>query len=154
MKKSLFLAVATLLSLPAFADGFADLTKTYSPMHVAEARYGFTNITSDVKLSVITYSGVPDQEMTLEYVQNDLETFVTLEIYQTEIDACGSTHYYAKNAVRIKSPAVGYRYNVHLTDHTTRRCRDLPAYKWEANVRSGFGWCGTGDAEMTLVGNP
>lgn len=85
---------------------------------------------------------------------------VKLKINNIETDGCGSTIYYARLMPLVAhpeltdAPTVGARFTITLKDHSTRICTDLQPNLWEAHVREGFGWCGTGDATMDLVGNP
>ena len=53
-------------------------------------------------------------------------------------------------------PAFGVRFSIILTDYTTYKPTTGPnvAYKWQAKVRSGNGWCSSSDARMTIRGNP
>ena len=100
-----------------------------------------------------------------------------LEITHIEEIECGSTLYVAQLPVDTDAPnltgmiqtayfdihkkvqdqstaPILRRVSIVLTDHSTRYCEDLRPYIWEAEVREGYGWCGTGDATMSLVGNP
>ena len=53
-------------------------------------------------------------------------------------------------------PAFGVRFSIILTDYTKYNPTTGPnvAYKWQAKVRSGNGWCSSSDARMTIRGNP
>ncbi len=86
-------------------------------------------------------------------VQEERVKMVLVVDQQPSKDECGSTIYIGRLASEKKEP-VGARFSVVLRDHSTRLCEDLKPYRWEAHVRQGFGWCGTGDAVMDLVGNP
>jgi hypothetical protein len=122
-------------------------------MEATDKKFGFQSVTSDVTITIspaATY-------MALDYTQGGQPRTVQLKITKTEAGDCGSTHVYAslENTERdARGIATGPRYSVHLVDHSTRTCRDRKLYMFEATVRSGFGWCGTGDSTMTLRGNP
>ncbi|HBQ20922.1 MAG: hypothetical protein A2Z91_08715 [Deltaproteobacteria bacterium GWA2_38_16] len=53
-----------------------------------------------------------------------------------------------------KTREMQHRFTVVLIDHSQRVCEDYRPYLWEASVREGYGWCGTMDATMEIVGNP
>jgi hypothetical protein len=94
---------------------------------------------------------------------------VALNIIEILDAGCGSVQYIARLAAQ-KDEDYGYniglgyfdnnarpiehRFSVVITDHTKRTCRDVRRYQWEASVREGYGWCGTMDDTMSLVGNP
>lgn len=149
----LFLRLSFAILLFSFtADASAELPFVYSPMKVLTKKYGFDSVNSDVTLVI-------NHEQTLlglDYVHDSNPTHIDLVIVDINTDGCGSRHIYARlNKEKSTSrEAIGRRYSVHMTDHSQRRCRDMRKYLWEADVRSGYGWCGTMDSVMTLGGNP
>ncbi|HXW60932.1 MAG TPA: hypothetical protein VEK06_05305, partial [Myxococcota bacterium] len=48
----------------------------------------------------------------------------------------------------------GDRFHVFLEDHSAESCTHNIGKIWKAEVRRGFGWCGTMDAFMELTGIP
>ncbi len=62
---------------------------------------------------------------------------------------CGSTIY-----LGTYGGAQGVRGSIEFVDHSTRVCEDFRPFRWEVRVRQGFGWCGTGDSIVELMGNP
>ena len=102
---------------------------------------------------------------TVEYNLN--ETFGALEkrhvvelaVVDVTEDECGSTIYHASlmqmdYMYRPFDPNNQARFSLTLVDHSTRLCEDYKPNLWEANVREGWGWCGTMDSTMEAVGNP
>ena len=118
----------------------------FCAMEVADASNGFEDVTSDVFVDL-------DRElstMVLDYAQGSENRHVLLHVYRKEVGGCGSTNYLARLPSR---RGVNEHYTVILVDHSTRRCRDLKRYLWEAEVRSGDGLVDTSsDAVMTLRG--
>jgi hypothetical protein len=76
----------------------------------------------------------------------------TLEVPITSVKniGCGSKEYVAQ--LHAQDPVNGARISIVLRDHSNRLCHDLPANLWQADVREGFGWCGTMDSTMALEG--
>lgn len=135
-------------------------------MSVTEAQYGFEGA-YNVRLTLNkdpSLNRFDPPAVTLEYNQPSSDPLsgsphhrtVILRVSRTETDTCGTVHYYAdlSRTVDPDSRAVGARFHLHLADHSRRLCEDYKPFKWEADVREGFGWCGTGDATMGLQGNP
>ncbi|MBI2608028.1 MAG: hypothetical protein HYW47_00300 [Deltaproteobacteria bacterium] len=106
--------------------------------------------------------------MTLTYYDKNSHELIVEKhpiITTNEVD-CGSVEYTAQliapQPLRMNStmevmpvdPYEAKRFSIHLVDHTDRTCKDLKPFKWEAHVREGFGWCGTFDSTMDLLGNP
>lgn len=139
-------------------------------MDIVSSRGNF-DLAGDVELTLNKIDSLPGETvdrftMTLNFTMEDSQTqaiddvvknLVVLNTYQ---DSCGSTVYNAQisdifnQGARSRSQFVGERFSVLLVDHATRKCKDLRPYRWEANVRSGYGWCGTMDAVMKLEGQP
>jgi hypothetical protein len=131
-------------------------------MEITHTNRGFEGV-SEVNLVLTKRDG--ENEMTgmiLSFLQaHPLKGFigeVERELVITNIskDNCGSTIYNAQLATSHDLPLedVQARFSISLTDHSTRLCEDYRPYGWEAHVREGYGWCGTMDATMELVGNP
>ena len=53
-----------------------------------------------------------------------------------------------------EEPHIGERLNLQLIDHSTSVLTIPFKANWEITVNHGYGWCGTGDSRMELVGNP
>jgi hypothetical protein len=129
----------------------------YDSMQVMSSRFGFERVTSDVKITLSGGDLTPSNRpaMILEYIQDGQDNRVELQIFRAEEDSCGSLNFWADYGNNSGGPDfMGGRYNVHFVDHTKRVCEDAPLSLWEAEVRSGYGWCGTMDSVMTLRGNP
>jgi hypothetical protein len=151
MKKFFKVAMfASLISMFAHAEDVAITPGVYGPLYVVDAEYGFTKVNSDVTLA-LAYEGLDKPVLTLDYLIDDAPEHVVLNVYNVELDACGSKHVYAR--LTGEDAVGGARYNVHFVDHATNTCDMVRAWLWEADVRMGFGWCGTGDSTMTLQGN-
>ena len=134
-------------------------------MEVTDALYGFSKV-SDVSLVMTRRDGQTDVTgLTLRFdtgierlpqtAEGDHRS-VKLLVQHVSTDGCGSKQYVANLL-----PAPGrrpmdamHRFTVVLTDHTTRVCEDYRPHLWEASVSEGYGFCGTMDDRMTLVGNP
>jgi hypothetical protein len=72
---------------------------------------------------------------------------------------CGSVVYHASLEPTVNSKQAspffeGVRMSVTLIDNTHRVCKDLRKGTWEVEIRSGYGWCGTGDLEIKAYGEP
>ena len=142
-----------ILSLLTMCLGFSALGhnhQVYWPMRVESATQRFVSVHSDV--SIILSEEL--NTMTLRYMQNFEEENMVLRVVDKFIGGCGSTHVYAEydRTVTNDRRPLGFRYSVHLTDHTTRRCRDLRPYLWEVDVESGLAQ--RSSAKMKLVGKP
>ena len=134
-------------------------------MDVVEAIRGFQNA-RNVRLTMTKRDGQTEVTgLTLSFndgierfpeTQNkDLRT-VNLMVQHVSTDGCGSKQYVG-NLVPTDARGPMHamaRFTVVLTDHSTRVCEDYRPHLWEASVSEGFGWCGTMDDRMTLVGNP
>ncbi len=113
-----------------------DLTRRSDDQNVVGLNLRYT-------LPNISTSMTPDQKVSY-----------ALGVDSVSKDECGSTIYVARLGNSDPSQPVGPRLSLVLVDHLTRTCRDYQPYRWEARLRSGFGWCGTGDAVLKLRGNP
>jgi hypothetical protein len=164
------LAVIGSLANMAFASyepGRVDVVSV-AKMKVISARNGFEKIRK-VQLELTKRSGESQPSgMTIKYLAPSPSTSgdsyvlrkTDLVIEETSQDNCGSTYYQAHlplqqgNGEDRGREEMGGRFNITLVDHSTRLCKDYQEYLWEANVREGYGWCGTVDAVMQLKGNP
>lgn len=89
--------------------------------------------------------------MVLDYEAEGVLTSKELTMSDTYTDSsCGHRHYFGSLASTSED---GYRFSVRLTDLDSEECYDMP-FRWTAEVRSGFGWCGTMDSVMTLIEKP
>jgi len=135
-------------------------------MKLIQTHLGFEKV-SDVKLTLTRrdigilvpnskYTGIQITYLNADNMGQSRRASYTLKITQAEKDGCGSTTYYAQlNRDHSANPKeIGARYNISLTDHSERICKDLRLFRWEAQVRQGYGWCGTMDSTMELGGNP
>ena len=70
------------------------------------------------------------------------------------MDACNSTVYTANKKYKKENPEQE-RFSVVLIDYSTSICDNLVFdYIWKAEVRKGYGFCGTMDSVMELTGTP
>ena len=155
MKNATRLAVFTALLSSLAHASIEALPAVYSPMYVVESkRIGMSGTPGELDVNsvvAITLNG-ERTEMTLDYVKDNEDRRVVLDIYSISEDACGSVTFSAKYSDEIYR-RTGARYSVLLTDHTTQTCvGGNRRWLWEANVHSGYGWCGTGDSQAMLVG--
>lgn len=88
---------------------------------------------------------VVSKEETFEYQR-------VLKVGNISNDDCGAIHYVA-NLPNQDDPANGLRVTVHLIDYSSSKCESQNS-PWVAEVREGYGWCGTFDARMELEGTP
>ena len=139
---------ASMLLTLSFANASTITPAIYDPMHIVTATQQFENVTSGVKITLTNKDDEP--LMMLEYVQNGMTTVATLNIFDVLTDSCGAQFI---NAGYADATPNGPRYNVHLIDYTGDTCGTPRAWLWEANVREGFGWCGTMDSTMMLQGH-
>ncbi len=122
-------------------------------MKIEAAQFGFEDVTQ-AGLTLTKRDGQTEPTGILVNL-NDGGAVRSIQLTITSIEkdaSCGSVRYVASLGKQSKS--MGARFNVVLEDHTTRVCDDARPGIWEANLREGYGWCGTGDATLYLVGNP
>lgn len=167
--KNIIACIATLvIAAPAMAiyapDWERPILASYE-MEIQDARFDFTNVVSaSLTLNQRDDSDVPTS-LTVELHQvpldnlvgNDAPRMIELEVTTVEEIECGSRMIYASLPQADVDPEdhpIMARFSVALTDHTTRVCDDQVPNVWIANVREGYGWCGTMDASMTLLGDP
>jgi len=136
-----------------------------SEMKVTHSEYGFKDV-DQFSLTLTKRDGEKNYTGAIvkykqEVTGENQETFLIdvtklLKVDQIEKDSCGSTLIYAQLApLNNQSPnPMGARYHLVLLDHSSRICKDYRPYLWEASIREGYGWCGTGDSTMEGVGNP
>jgi hypothetical protein len=164
MKASLSAVFATVLAVSANAFGVYDPTWdrplfTAFDMDIISTQHGFNDVEKvDVTLTKKDGQRKPSGiTIAMEIRHSNTPEVKKLVITDITQDGCGSTVYHArlpqKKNGRVKG-AIGARFNLTLTDHTTRLCHDMKANIWEASIREGYGWCGTMDATMELEGNP
>lgn len=124
-------------------------------MEIRDARFGFEKvIEASLVLTKRDGQKVPTgMNLSLRYRGSRTPKLTQLVIRHVGHDDCGSIQYSAGLPQEEKNPN-GARMSVFLTDHSTRVCDDMKKFQWEAHVREGFGWCGTGDATMDLSGDP
>lgn len=130
-----------LVSTGAFA---ADPALKVADMTILSKNGEFTGVVEAKVLQ--TYNTI-----VLEY--SDLVSTIpytfTLPILSVSAVGCGSFEIVAGIG-----EADGNRIHLSLIDHSRRVCEDARPYVWEAEVRKGYGWCGTMDSVMRLGGNP
>ena len=92
--------------------------------------------------------------LTFETINNLFsKRIIDLVINDISVDNCGTTNYYA--GLEDYSSENGFhRFNVYLQDHSHRICTDVVEARWVARVNEGYGFCGTMDDHMTLLGEP
>ncbi|HTL11384.1 MAG TPA: hypothetical protein VL588_02785 [Bdellovibrionota bacterium] len=127
-----------------------------SDMRVISAEYGYENV-EGVTLTLTRRDGangytglIMETTEQADSTRVTTQHTVTLEVKGVSMDECGTTTIRA--ALPGQNP-MGARTTVTLIDHSTSKCRDHSEHAWEAHVRTGFGWCGTGDATMDLEGD-
>jgi len=92
--------------------------------------------------------------LTFETINNLFsKRIIDLVINDISVDNCGTTNYYA-GLEDYSSENSFHRFNVNLQDHSNRICKDATDAKWVARVNEGYGFCGTMDDRMTLLGEP
>jgi len=120
---------------------------------------------SDIELSVYREDievGLSSVDLSWNTVNPSTREIVTHEKHLVVYD-----HYYNKDNIGTvvarlpkvtdpNDPAFGVRFSIVLTDYTKflAPAGTEVAYKWQAKVRSGNGWCSSSDARMTIRGNP
>jgi hypothetical protein len=135
-----------------------------APMAITQSRMGFQSVQA-AQVTLTRKDGATQEGptgMILEYTQDasqdQAKVIRDLVITQRIVDECGSIHYTAtlpQIYLGVGEGRQGHaRFIVSLADHSHRTCADSPANGWEASVRQGFGWCGTMDSTMSLVGTP
>ena len=148
----LFVAASAAFGVSPHPD-FEYPTLRADDMKVIDAAYGFKDVRRFDLVLTKKRSALKPTGMVALITEDhaSLPRHVTLEITDSTRDACGSVTYIA--SLKDSRPMAG-RFSVVLHDHTFRKCRDFKPARWEAEVREGFGWCGTGDATMEVAGNP
>lgn len=161
MKKQLsavFVAVLT-LSSSAFAiydPSWERPMLTAFDMEITDAQYGFEKA-ERVDLTLTKRDGQKKATgiiLSVDYAHSNAPVVNELKITDIRKDSCGSTVYSARLEDKKGNKGMEARMNVTLVDHAARLCDDYKPFRWEADVRQGYGWCGTGDATMSLQGEP
>ena len=160
--------ISFLISLSSYAIYDPDWMKPIlsAKMEIVHATGTFQNI-DQVELTLSKHtSGKQADQLTLSYVEAPeciqemgdeclpVIRNVTVSIKE-EIDlGCGSKEYHA-SLNDVNDPTYGGRFTIILQDHMGRTCENAPApYLWQASIRKGYGWCGTMDSKLEIVGNP
>lgn len=110
--------------------------------------FHFKNV-GEVTLSVYCVDNAYGR-MVLDYEADGILTSKELTISSVALSNCGHHLYFGHYQ---SSAEGGYRFSVRLTDLASNTCHDIP-FRWTAEVRSGYGFCGTGDSVMTLIEKP
>jgi hypothetical protein len=177
MKQSV--TIIALLAISPFSQAFGDIRPGWErPIKKAEMKLvdsqGHFGDAQDIDLTLTRRDGKNGPNklkvtgMVLEYTINSTQGYrdgvdVVTPLREKRVlivdqaptkDSCGSSIYYGQLAKQGQNKDVQVRFNVVLVDHSTRICKDFRPYRWEVSVREGYGWCGTMDATMELVGNP
>lgn len=153
------------LNLNAHPENFPNLPSVPVPAPIAEP----TILCQDQEIEMIPYShrlGFDDVgqatlrvycvdnvygRMVLDYEANGVITSRELTVSDISTNsACGYRTYQGYLA---SANEEGFRFSVQLTDMNSGECYEAP-FRWTAEVRSGFGWCGTMDSVMTLIEKP
>lgn len=120
-------------------------------MEILSSQLGFKKV-DRVDMVLTSKDGVPGYTglwVTLD--EEGVPRKVSLVVTAIEKDSiCGSVRYYASLP---QTDSEGRRFNIVLTDHSDRFCKDLRPI-WEATVREGSGWCGTMDSAISVEGAP
>ena len=171
------LLLTTLIALSAVANAIHQPVYPRPILGAAmevTASWGMFNNAREVSLTLMRHGPTPGQKedvysIVLDFLLLDrlnsgdvIEVSKNLVVVNSYVDNCGSTVYDAQLSdvfttgarAKVQQPHVGERFSVTLVDHSTRLCEDYRPYVWEAHVRSGYGWCGTMDSVMKIVGNP
>lgn len=111
-----------------------------SDMDVTDARYDFEGI-ANATITVLSDNGTAPSTLMLQYTNNS----VILPITNTRADENGCMSFYAG-----MSDLSGVRFQISL--QSDLGCEGTRM--WNAHVRQGYGWCGTMDSTMDLVGLP
>jgi hypothetical protein len=172
MKRAMIIFLLALFVTPsAFGIYIQDWERPVltAEMDVVKARFAFENVNrvwltatiNSSKKSKLPYTGLQlrftHEDPSQQGQTREIMQVVNLEVNSVETDACGSRTIIAnlpKPKQGERHMGLQARFSVVLTDHSTRLCEDYRPNLWEASVRQGFGWCGTMDATMSLVGNP
>ena len=156
MKKSILtLSIVTLSTLFLNAiNAYAIVMPGYErPILTADmkkqAASGHFESAEHIKLTMTRQDGA---EAPTGLTLNIDDRIVHLVIVGRQDAGCGSVSYTAYAPEEGDSVA-GHYFSLFLTDHTTRTCKDLQPYLWEASIREGTGCFGV-DGTMDIVGNP
>ncbi len=145
-------------------DSLPVVLGTASNMEIISTRFGFEKVQS---VHMTLSSDASDRkataiqvEMNFLNAEEEMENRkVILEVTDIEVDSCGSKMIFARlpqvqvGEGEVDPINVQGRFSVALTDNTERQCMDRQP-NWEAEIREGYGWCGTMDATMRVAGIP
>ena len=149
----LALVMALTSSFAQASNPARDGVEVFYGMSAVKTTFDFQKLDSTVTITVDHSSST----MTLNYVLEGQPTQVELELTLVDKDECNRTYYDARLKTQ-NSNGMTERYSVRLVNRDNTTCSEYGlryhAYAWTAEVRKGYGWCGTMDATMSLVGNP
>lgn len=141
MLKLQWMALAAMMSVHQFATTCPIPIVATATMNVEHATYDFSGL-DQVTLTIFAMDSTAPSQITLAYGSDKV---VSLEIVGSDIYD-GVLYYWAYLP---GSSANEERFSISLSETSKDGQKS-----WAASVRHGFGWCGTMDSTMELVGVP
>jgi hypothetical protein len=157
-----YVAILSLLTVfTAFADS-VNFLRAEAEMTVVSSKYGFKNI-EQVNLKIYEDENQDPVSVVLTWdeanEEGEIIEVVTELLVKTVTEDLGHKTLYATLANEAPfdpktGGPMGARFSLSLEDFSESVTADAKEYLWRASVNRGFGWCGTMDDRMELVGNP
>ena len=156
--RTIALSIITLFATNAFAVFLPEWDRPIwtSNMQVTEGTQSFEKVGNIVLTLTQKDKSATPTGVDVTFLNGTKTVNHHLNVASIKLTNCSSTVYtfaLPESANRTKDGLYG-RFNVELTDHSTKTCLDARPFRWEAKIREGLGWCGTFDSTATLVGNP
>ena len=137
-------ALGALLAFPV-ASLAQPMILASSVMDVTDATFDFVTVENAVVI-LASNNGTDPTDIIIDYGSSP----VFLVVNETTIDDNGCATFEASLPRSIDNHD-GHRFHINLK--SDYGCQYL-SQPWQAYVREGYGWCGTMDSTMNLVGDP